>query len=182
MLSSVCATRFRSRNRSLPTFGSGNCAVSQPIPNVSPGLRPSRITRFQFVRVHSSSSLLISGASASTHQTINRSRKRTCCSSTPIGENGLISSERTSIYSIPPRRSASDGVSPLRVTRLGRIGAYSSFSICSTLLLICRRLPSFSRPISAYSVDGVLIARFNPATYSCKSLNVIPRLLCDLLV
>ena len=33
---------------------------------------------------------------------------------------------------------ASDGVSPLWVTRFGRIGAYSSFSICSTLLFSCR--------------------------------------------
>ncbi len=166
MLSSVCATRFRSRNRSLPTCGNGNCAVSQPIPSVRPGLRPSRITRFQLTRVQASSLLLISGASASAHQTINRSRNRTCCSSTPIGENGLMSSERTSIYSMPPRNNASEGDSPLRVTRFGRIGAYSSFSICSTLLLICSRLPSFSIPIFAYSSDGVLIACLRPATYS----------------
>ena len=155
MLSSVCATRFRSRNKSFPTLGSGNWAVSQPIPNVSPGLTTFENHAIPVFTRHSNSSLLISGASASAHQTINRSRKRTCCSSTPIGENGLISSERTSMYSIPPRRSASDGVSPRRVTRFGRIGAYSSFSICRTLLLICRRLPSFSRPIAAYSSEGV---------------------------
>ncbi|MGQ7154661.1 hypothetical protein ACUODF_32725, partial [Escherichia coli] len=71
-----------------------------------------------------------------------------------------------------PRNSASEGDSPLRVTRFGRIGAYSSFSICSTLLLICSLLPSFSIPIFAYSSDGVLIACLRPATYSQSNLGI----------
>jgi gamma-glutamylcysteine synthetase len=69
--------------------------------------------------------------------------KRTCWASTPIGEKGLISSERTSIYSIPPRNSASDGVEYAKIG-LEKDGKY--LQINSNILQIENELYAPIRP------------------------------------
>ncbi len=72
------------------------------------------------------------------------------------------------MYSIRRAAAHPDEVSPLRVTRFDESVRTVRFQ-SALLLLICRRLPSFSRPIFSYSSDGVLTSA-NLATYSCNSL------------
>ena len=50
------------------------------------------------------------------------SKKRICSASSPTGEKGLTSTQRTSIYSMPALTRALQGASPESATRLGRIG------------------------------------------------------------
>ncbi len=90
-------------------------------------------------------------------QTINRSREAHLLLVTAVGENGL-SRERTSIYSIPPQKRVQKAIRRCASHALGRMGAYSSFSICRTLLLICR-LPSFHTNPRVL-LGRVLIAHF----------------------
>ncbi|MNS30508.1 hypothetical protein D3C72_625430 [compost metagenome] len=77
----------------------------------------------------------------------------------PNGVKGFTSTVRSSMYSMPRCSSASEGFSPLRGVRLGRIGAYSSFSSCSTLSLSWRYSPFTLTPILANSGSWVLMAR-----------------------
>ena len=64
----------------------------------------------------------IAGSGSVLQASRKRSINRIVSVSIPNGGKGLISTQRTSTYSIPLRASATTGASPLCVTRLGRIG------------------------------------------------------------
>ncbi len=161
---SACATRFGDRGRDLFPYFKAVRAVSQPMPNVRPGLRPFQNNATPACTRNITAHRYHFRRTANTHQTINRSRKAPVARLRSV-ENGLPSRTNFNILNTTTREARQEGEPCRCVTRWDE-WAYSHFNLQNVAKLICSRFTVFfpTPSIRAYPSEGVLIARFRPAT------------------